>query len=121
MCRSEEVVLVGGGNSAGHATVFLSGFAKKLLMLVRGRVSQKRCRATSSTGIAGTANIELLCEREVTALVGSPEGRLARVRWKNHAAGEEAERAIRNFRAGRRLAARLRRCTGRQRACEDWL
>ena len=36
MCRREEIVLVGGGNSAGQAAVFLSGFAAKICMLVRG-------------------------------------------------------------------------------------
>src|SRR6202022_3194718 len=36
LCRDEEIVLVGGGNSAGQAAVFLRNFAKKIWMLVRG-------------------------------------------------------------------------------------
>src|SRR5690348_4824959 len=36
LCRNEEVALVGGGNSAGQAAVFLSRYAKKVWMLVRG-------------------------------------------------------------------------------------
>jgi thioredoxin reductase (NADPH) len=35
MCRQEEVIIVGGGNSAGQAAVFLSGYASKIYMLVR--------------------------------------------------------------------------------------
>jgi hypothetical protein len=35
MCRREEIALVGGGNSAGQAAVFLSSFAAKIFMLVR--------------------------------------------------------------------------------------
>ena len=46
LCRSEEAVLVGGGNSAGQAAVYLSGFAKKIWMLVRGPGLANRCRST---------------------------------------------------------------------------
>ena len=45
LCASEEVVLVGGGNSAGQAAVFLSGYAAKVWMLVRGAGSRTACRA----------------------------------------------------------------------------
>jgi len=36
LCGTEEVVVVGGGNSAGQAAVFLSGHARKVLMIIRG-------------------------------------------------------------------------------------
>src|SRR5262249_43818615 len=35
MCRRAEIALIGGGNSAGQAAVFLSGFAARIFMLVR--------------------------------------------------------------------------------------
>jgi thioredoxin reductase (NADPH) len=97
MCRSEEAVLVGGGNSAGQAAVYLSGFAKKIWMLVRGRGLAETMSRYLVDRIAATPNVELLCETEVTALIGSPEGRLARVRWRTHATGQETERGVRNL------------------------
>jgi thioredoxin reductase (NADPH) len=97
MCRSEEAVLVGGGNSAGQAAVYLSGFAKKIWMLVRGRGLAETMSRYLVDRIAATPNVEVLCETEVTALIGSPEGRLAGVRWKSRATGEETERPVRNL------------------------
>jgi thioredoxin reductase (NADPH) len=46
LCRNEEIVLVGGGNSAGQAAVFLRNFAEKSGCWCVGRVSNKVCRAT---------------------------------------------------------------------------
>ena len=45
MCAQAEVVLVGGGNSAGQAAVFLAQHAAKVFMLVRRRASPPACRA----------------------------------------------------------------------------
>ena len=50
LCAGEEVALVGGGNSAGQAAVFLSGHAKKVLMIIaRRRAWRPACRAISSS------------------------------------------------------------------------
>ena len=46
MCAGQEVVLVGGGNSAGQAAVFLSGHVAKVWMLVRGPGLRRACRST---------------------------------------------------------------------------
>ncbi|QJW83179.1 NAD(P)-binding domain-containing protein [Ramlibacter terrae] len=46
MCKGEEVVLVGGGNSAGQAAVYLAAHAARVTMLVRGAGLPRRCRAT---------------------------------------------------------------------------
>ena len=46
LCAGEEVILVGGGNSAGQAAVFLSAHARKVRMMVRGPASPHRCPAT---------------------------------------------------------------------------
>ena len=45
LCEDEEVIVVGGGNSAGQAAVFLSQTARKVHMLVRSRRCRTRCRA----------------------------------------------------------------------------
>src|ERR1700680_3077575 len=42
LCAEQEIVLVGGGNSAGQAAVFLSGHAKKSHMVIRGRGPGRR-------------------------------------------------------------------------------
>ena len=97
LCRSEEAVLVGGGNSAGQAAVYLSSFAKKIWILVRGPGLAESMSQYLIDRISATANIEVLFETEVTALTASHEGRLDRVRWKNRKTGEETERVIHNL------------------------
>jgi thioredoxin reductase (NADPH) len=58
LCRQEEIVLVGGGNSAGQAAVFLSGFALKVWMLLRGdRLAESMSRYLIDR-IGATPNIE---------------------------------------------------------------
>ena len=96
MCREEEVVLVGGGNSAGQAAVYLSGFAKKVWMIVRGPGLAASMSRYLIDRIAAAPNIELLTCTELVALSGTPEARLERVRWRNKETGEETERPIRN-------------------------
>ena len=46
LCEGEEVVVVGGGNSAGQAAVFLAGSCRHVHMLVRARAWPTACRAT---------------------------------------------------------------------------
>ncbi|QBR72451.1 thioredoxin reductase [Beijerinckiaceae bacterium] len=96
MCRQEEVVLVGGGNSAGQAAVFLSGFAAKISMLVRAPSLTSTMSRYLIDRIAAQANIELSCNTEIVALAGSSEGRLELVRWRHAPTGAETERPIRN-------------------------
>lgn len=50
LCEGEEIVVVGGGNSAGQAAVFLSQTARKVYMLVERPTSPNRCRVISSNG-----------------------------------------------------------------------
>jgi thioredoxin reductase (NADPH) len=97
MCRSDEIALVGGGNSAGQAAIFLSGFAKKILMLIRGSSLSQSMSRYLIDRINATPNIELLFETEVVKLVGSPNGRLERIAWRNNITGKECERSIRNL------------------------
>ena len=96
MCRKEEIALVGGGNSAGQAAVFLSGFAAKISMLVRANSLASSMSRYLIDRIEARPNIELLCQTEIVALTGTPEGRLERVRWRHAPSGQEMERAIRN-------------------------
>ena len=96
MCRDEEVILVGGGNSAGQAAVFLSGFAKTVWLMVRGDGLADSMSRYLIDRIAAASNIELLTHTEIVELAGTPEHRLESVRWRNRRDGSETEKPIRN-------------------------
>jgi thioredoxin reductase (NADPH) len=96
LCRNEEVVLVGGGNSAGQAAVYLHDFAAKVWMLVRGPSLAHSMSSYLIERIEATENIEVLTETEIVAVSGSREGQLERVRWRHKPTGKETEKAIRN-------------------------
>ena len=97
LCRDEEIVLVGGGNSAGQAVVFLRNFAKKIWMLVRGPSLAESMSQYLIDRICAIDNIEVLTRTEIIALYGSREKQLERVRWRNNVTGEEAEKPIRHI------------------------
>ena len=98
MCRSDEAVVVGGGNSAGQAAVFLSGFAKTIWMLVRGpSLAERQCRGISSSGSRPRTISSFTSTPKSLRLAVPPNGWLDRVRWKNRTTEEETERRIRNL------------------------
>jgi thioredoxin reductase (NADPH) len=76
-CRGEDVVIVGGANSAGQAAVFLAGFARRVVMLVRGDDMAATMSRYLVDQIASTANIEIWTRSQVAAVQG--DGRLERV------------------------------------------
>jgi thioredoxin reductase (NADPH) len=83
LCRDEVIVLVGGGNSAGQAAVFLRNFAKKIWMLVRGPSLAESMSQYLIDRIRAIDNIEGLTQTEIVALYGSREKQLESVRWRN--------------------------------------
>jgi thioredoxin reductase (NADPH) len=96
LCRDEEIVLVGGGNSAAQAAVFLRSFAKKIWMLVRGPSLAESMSQYLIDRIKAIDNIEVLSRTEIVALYGSREKQLERVRWRNNVTGEQTEKPIRH-------------------------
>ncbi|MCW3100944.1 MAG: thioredoxin reductase [Chthonomonadaceae bacterium] len=70
ICRGAEVVVVGGGNSAGQAAVFLAGIARKVYLLVRGDSLCKDMSAYLARRIEQTPNIEILLNTEVRQMRG---------------------------------------------------
>jgi len=96
LCAEQEVVLVGGGNSAGQAAVFLSGHARKVHMVIRGGGLGASMSRYLIDRIEATANIELLFNTEVVALEGS-DGSLERIRWRSRLAPEESSIETRNL------------------------
>jgi thioredoxin reductase (NADPH) len=97
LCRDEEIILVGGGNSAGQAAVFLRNFAAKIWMLVRGPSLAESMSQYLIDRIRATDNIVVLTHTEIVALYGSREKQLERVRWRNNVTGEETEKPIRHI------------------------
>ena len=96
LCAGEEVVLVGGGNSAGQAAVFLAGHAAKVRMMVRGPGLADSMSRYLIERIEAAPNIELMTQTEIVALSGTPHSGLEKVRWRDRRTGVEAEAAIRN-------------------------
>jgi thioredoxin reductase (NADPH) len=87
LCHGDEVVLVGGGNSAGQAAVFLSGHAARVHMLIRGQGLAASMSSYLIDRIAHTPNIELHTHTQLTALEGDGEC-LSGVRWQTRGEDE---------------------------------
>ena len=96
MCSGSEVVLVGGGNSAGQAAVFLAAHAAKVFMLVRGQSLASSMSQYLIDRIAATRNIELLTNCELAQLRGELPGGLKGVSWRERGDGAEHQCDIRN-------------------------
>ena len=69
-CEGEEVVVVGGGNSAGQAALFLAGRTSRVYLLIRGDDLGKSMSRYLVDRVLKTGNIELLPNTEVRELVG---------------------------------------------------
>ncbi len=93
LCQGQEVVLVGAGNSAGQAVVYLASQVAKVWLLARGRSLGASMSQYLVERIAAQPNIEVLLETEVTGLEGR-DGMLEAVRWTNRVTGEETRRAL---------------------------
>lgn len=87
LCADQDVVLVGGGNSAGQAAVFLSGHARKVYMVIRGGGLGASMSRYLIDRIEAAANIELMFNTEVVGLEG--EASLERVRRRSRFAPDE--------------------------------
>ena len=86
MCRGSEVVVVGGGNSAGQAVVFLAGQVRKVYLLIRGDNLAKDMSDYLARRIEQTPNVEILCNTEVREMRG--DDYLAAVDVANDKTGE---------------------------------
>ena len=95
LVSGQEVAVVGGGNSAGQAAVYLSTAASKVHMLVRGQGLAATMSRYLVDRIAATPNIELHTRTEVSALAGA-SGSLESVRLRDHATEAETEHGIRH-------------------------
>jgi thioredoxin reductase (NADPH) len=95
LCAGEEVVLIGAGNSAGQATVYLASKAAKVWLLVRGDDLGARMSRYLVDRITGLPNVEVVTRTSLTGLEGQ-NGALQAVRWRE-TGGDETRRAIRHL------------------------
>ena len=94
LCEGDEVVVVGGGNSAGQAAVFLAQTTKRVHMLVRGGGLADTMSRYLIRRIEENPAIELHTRTQIVALEG--DGALARVHWRNDANGRSEAHDIRH-------------------------
>ena len=87
LCEGEVVIVVGGGNSAGQAAVFLSQTAHKVYVLVRGPELAASMSRYLVQRIVDNPSIELHCNSELSHLSG--EGELREAIWIDKLSGEE--------------------------------
>ena len=87
MCRDAQVVLVGGGNSAGQAAVFLAANARKVLLLIRGDDLGQHMSSYLVSRIKQTPKIEVLCNTTVRRMRG--DGHLGSVEIINNKTGQD--------------------------------
>jgi thioredoxin reductase (NADPH) len=94
LCEKEDVVVVGGGNSAGQAAVFLSQTARKVHMLVRSTGLAESMSRYLIQRIAENPAIDLHYKTEIVSLEG--DGQLERVTWVDRSTGETSRHEIRH-------------------------
>jgi thioredoxin reductase (NADPH) len=83
LCRGEEVMVVGGGNSAGQAAVFLAQTAKRVYLLVRSKGLSETMSRYLVIRIEQSPNIELRTNTEIVKLEG--DGHLEKVHCRSGA------------------------------------
>ena len=96
LCAGQEVALVGAGNSAGQAAVYLASQVAKVWLLIRGRNLASRMSQYLVDRIEGLSNVEVLTETNITGLEGK-NGILDAIRWRQGRSGDEVRRPIRHL------------------------
>jgi thioredoxin reductase (NADPH) len=86
LCGDQEVIVVGGGNSAGQAAVFLAQTVRRVYMLVRSSGLRESMSRYLIRRIEENAKIEQRTHTEITALEGSDH--LERVQWRDNQTGK---------------------------------
>lgn len=93
LCAGQEVALVGGGNSAGQATVFLASHASRVTLIARRPLSETMSQYLIER-IEAQPNVDVAIGCEINELVGS-EGLLQGVSWRDRASGAVTEKPVR--------------------------
>ncbi len=97
LCEGEEIALVGGGNSAGQAVVFLAPKVKHLHLAVRGAALEASMSRYLVDRIAALSNVTLHARTEVTALEGDEAAGLGAAIFQNRETGQICSRPLRHL------------------------
>ena len=97
LCEGEEVALIGGGNSAGQAVVFLAPKVKRLHLIVRGKGLEASMSRYLIDRIRALPNVELHTGTEVVALDGDRATGLAGATFRDRASGEMRSYPLRHL------------------------
>jgi thioredoxin reductase (NADPH) len=92
LCGGEEVIVVGGGNSAGQAAVFLAQTAKRVYMLVRSNSLSASMSRYLIRRIESSPTIMLRVQTEIVAVEGKDH--LESVSWRNSQTGQTEKHEI---------------------------
>ena len=95
LCKDEEVAIIGGGNSAGQAAVFLAGGAKHVHMFVRAKNLTESMSRYLVRRIEANPKITLRTETELTELEG--DRHLEEIAWRHSSSGEVKRRVMRHL------------------------
>jgi thioredoxin reductase (NADPH) len=95
LCDGDDIIVIGGGNSAGQAAVYLSQTARNLYMLVRSSQLADTMSRYLIRRIEENPAIELHYNTEITSLDGDTQ--LERVTWQNKVTGESSTHNIRHL------------------------
>jgi len=87
LCVGEEVIIVGGANSAGQAAIFLADTARRVQMFVRHELSETMSKYLIQRIEDNAERIRVRTHTEIVGLEGDRQ--LARVRWRNSRTGEK--------------------------------
>ncbi len=93
LCANSDVALVGGGNSAGQATVYLAGKARRVTMMARRPLSETMSQYLIER-IEALPNVDVVIGCEVSALEGS-DGQLQAINCRNRQTGNVTRREVR--------------------------
>jgi thioredoxin reductase (NADPH) len=96
LCAGQEVAVVGAGNSAGQAVVYLAGHVAKVWFLVRGPGLEESMSRYLIDRIAALPNVEVLTQTEVSALEGHGEA-LEAIRWRQRPSDVEIRQPMRHL------------------------
>lgn len=92
-CKGQDVAVIGGGNSAGQAAIFLAGRARRVYLLVRGKEIAEGMSHYLIERIEKADNIEVLTDTEVRELLGDEE--LTGIKTAKRGTGEERTLEVR--------------------------
>jgi thioredoxin reductase (NADPH) len=95
LCGGEEAAVVGGGNSAGQAAVFLSQTARKVHMLIRRNELSSTMSRYLIQRLTENPRIDLHYNTEITAVEG--DGALERLVWRDRKTGETSSHDVRHL------------------------